>query len=192
MGDGIVSVSKPRRGASPEEVWDAIRETERVIRELAKDTDRKMKDTDRKIGKLGSRLGEVIEHMMTPRLYKKFEALGYAFNHASRNHEILDENERGLAEVDVLLENGEYVMAVEVKTRPTTEDVREHVKRMDILRRVADEHNDRRRYLGALAGAVVDKRVLAYALQRGFYVIIPSGETVDIEAPEGFKPRIWR
>ncbi|MDR2404066.1 MAG: hypothetical protein LBD78_08560 [Spirochaetaceae bacterium] len=205
MGDGIVEAYKPPRGTTPEEVWDVIRETERLIRELAEDTgrkmretdrkmketDRKMRETDRRIGKLGSRLGEVIEHIMTPKLYKKFEGLGYFFNHGSRNHELLDRNEKALAEVDVLLENGEYVMAVEVKTHLMTEDVQGHVKRMNILRRVADEHNDRRRYLGAVAGAVVDKRVLEYALKKGFYVIIPSGETVDIEAPEGFKPRIW-
>jgi hypothetical protein len=32
---------------------------------------------------------------------------------------------------------------------------------------------------------------LRYALKNGFYVIVFSGETVDIEAPEGFEPRIW-
>jgi hypothetical protein len=56
---------------------------------------------------------------------------------------------------------------------------------------VADERGDKRKYLGAVAGAVVTRTVTAYALKNGFYVIIPPGETVDIEAPEGFTPRIW-
>jgi enamine deaminase RidA (YjgF/YER057c/UK114 family) len=115
----------------------------------------------------------------------------YWFNHLSRNHELEDQNKKRLAEVDVLLENGEYAMAVEVKTHLTTEDVKDHVKRMGILRRVADEHGDRRKYLGAVAGAVIDQEVSAYAAKSGFYVISPSGETVDIEIPEGFKARIW-
>jgi hypothetical protein len=90
-----------------------------------------------------------------------------------------------------LLENSEYAMAVEVKTRLTTRDVKDHVKRMNILRRAADEHGDRRKYLGAVAGAVFARGVLEYALKNGFYVVIPSGETVDIEVPEGFRPRVW-
>jgi Holliday junction resolvase-like predicted endonuclease len=168
-----------------------MQETDRMIKELTVKTDRQMQETDRKIGRLGSRLGEVIEHIMSPKLQEKFEALGYRFNHSSRNHELEDEKKNRLTEVDVLLENGDYAMAVEVKTHLTTEDVRDHVKRMEILREVADRHKDRRKYLGAVAGAVIDREVTVYALKIGFYVIVPSGETVEIEAPEGFKPRIW-
>jgi hypothetical protein len=62
---------------------------------------------------------------------------------------------------------------------------------MGILRRVADEHGDRRKYLGAVAGAVMDEEVQGYAVKNGFFLISPSGETVDIENPEGFEPRIW-
>jgi hypothetical protein len=208
MGDRTVPLKEPPRGVTFEDVWAMMQETDREIKELLqsqketdrkmkatdrqmKETDRKMKETDRKLGDLGLRLGEITEHLMSPKLHKKFETLGFSFNHISRDHGIRDHKDRRLAEIDVLLENGEYAMVVEVKTRPTVGDVKDHVKRMEVLRRVADEHGDRRKYLGALAGAVVNERVLAYALKNGFYVIIPSGETVDIEAPEGFSPRIW-
>jgi hypothetical protein len=175
-----------------------MKETERQFKAMSEETDRRMKETaqqmketDRKIGALGSRLGEVIEHLMSPKLHEKFEALGYCFDHSSRNHELKDHAKKRLAEIDVLLENGDYALAVEVKTRLTAGDVKAHVKRMGILRRVADEHGDRRTYLGAVAGAVMDQAVVAYALKQGFYVINPSGETVDIEVPEGFIPRTW-
>ena len=45
--------------------------------------------------------------------------------------------------------------------------------------------------LGVVAGAVVTPEVAAYALKNGFHVIVPPGETVDIEVPGNFKPRIW-
>jgi hypothetical protein len=190
------------------EIWASFQKTEQLLKEVAqeqkenarrqketdrqmKETDRKMKETDRKLGALGLRLGEVTEHFMSPKLHEKFEALGYRFNHSSRNHELKDAHKQRLTEVDVLLENGEYVMAVEVKTRLRTQDIKDHVKRMEILRRVADGHDDRRKYLGAVAGAVIDQAVLEYSLKNGFYVIIPSGETVDVEVPPGFQPRIW-
>jgi hypothetical protein len=168
-----------------------IQETKQVIKEMGAETDRQLKEAGRLIGNLGNRLGEVIEHLMSPKLHEKFEELGLHFTRASRYHELRDQNKNRLAEIDVLLENSEYAMAVEVKTRLMVEDVKDHVKRLEILRKVADEHNDRRKYLGAVAGAVVDQEVSAYAQKSGFYVIIPSGETVDIEVPEGFKPRVW-
>jgi hypothetical protein len=171
-----------------------MKETDQQMKETdqqMKETDRRMKETSRLIGNLGNRLGEVIEQIMSPKLHEKFEELGLCFTRASRYHEIKDPSKNRLAEIDVLLENGEYAMAVEVKTHLTTEDVKDHVKRLEILREVADEHNDTRKYLGAVAGAVVDQVVSFYARKIGFYVIIPSGEAVDIEVPAGFKPRVW-
>jgi hypothetical protein len=212
MGDMSVQSREPPRGVTVEDVWATLQETGQLIRELTaktdlelkktarqiketdrqiKETDRQMKKTDRKIGELGNRLGEVIEHIMSPDLHEKFKGMGFSFSRSSRNVEIRGPNGQGLAEIDVLLENGDCVLAVEVKTRLTTGDVKYHVKRMGILRGVADGHNDRRKYLGAVAGAAVNQDVLAYALKSGFYVIVPSGETVDIKAPEGFRPRIW-
>jgi hypothetical protein len=198
MGDMTVYDREPPKGITLEDIWALFREsdrrmqeTERALKDMGAETDRRLKETGRLIGNLGGRLGEVIEHIMTPKLYEKFEEMGLSFTRASRNYELRGRNRKALAEVDVFLENGEYAMAVEVKTRLTVEDVKDHVKRLEILRKAADEHNDRRKYLGAVAGAVVDQEVSAYARKTGFYVIIPSGEAVEIEVPEGFKPRMW-
>jgi hypothetical protein len=212
MGDMTVFEHEPAEGMTFEAFWASLQETRRMLKEMGVETDRRMKETDRLmketdrqmqetarrmketdrlIGNLGSRLGEVIEHLMSPKLHEKFEELGLCFTHTSRNHELKDQNKNRLAEIDVLLENNECVMAVEVKTHLTTEDVKDHVKRLEILRKVADAQNDRRKYLGAVAGAVVEQEVSAYARKTGFYVIIPSGEAVDIEVPEGFTPRVW-
>jgi hypothetical protein len=37
----------------------------------------------------------------------------------------------------------------------------------------------------------MEDKVKALALDTGFYVIVQSGDTVKIEAPPGFTPRIW-
>jgi hypothetical protein len=168
-----------------------MQETDRMLKEMGAETDRRIQETGRLIGNLGNRLGEVIEHIMSPKLHEKFEDLGLRFTRTSRNHELKNRNKNKLAEIDILLENSEYAMAVEVKTRLTTEDIKDHVKRLEILRGVADEHNDTRKYLGAVAGAVVDQEVSDYARKTGFYVMISSGEAVDIEVPAEFKPHIW-
>jgi hypothetical protein len=161
------------------------KETERFLKELGA-------ETDRRIGRLGNRLGDVIENLMSPKLHEKFEELGFSFTHGSRNHELKDRNKQRLTEIDVLLETGEYALAEEAKTHLKTEDVQDHIKRMGILRRAADKHKDNRKYLGAVAGAIIDQEASDYAVKNGFYAIIPSGDTVDIEVPAGFKPRLWQ
>jgi hypothetical protein len=63
---------------------------------------------------------------------------------------------------------------------------------MEKLRKQADLHDDHRKYLGALAGAVVSDSAKNYALKHGFFVIVPSGDTFDIIRPEGgYHVREW-
>jgi hypothetical protein len=164
-----------------------MQETDRQMKEAAQ----RMKETDKLIGKLGSRFGEMIEHLVVPNITNKFNALGFNFNHVSENHKINDEAGHCLAEIDILLENGETVMAVEVKSKPNQNDINEHIKRMEILRNKADTRNDKRKFQGAVAGAIVDENVRSFAYQKGFYVIVQSGDTVKIDIPDGFNPREW-
>jgi hypothetical protein len=165
--------------------------TFQAVLAMFQEADRRLKETNRQLGNLNNRIGKIVEGLMSPQLDKKFEDLGFSFINVSRNHAIKDYNKQRLAEIDVFLESGEYAMAVEVKVQPSMEDVRDHVKRMGILRQAADNRGDKRKYLGAVAGTVMDPRVLDYALKKGFFVIIPSGDTVDIAVPAGFKPRVW-
>jgi hypothetical protein len=56
---------------------------------------------------------------------------------------------------------------------------------MEKLRKYADLHNDSRKYLGAIAGVVTSDSVKNNALKKGFFVVVPSGDTFDIIKPEG-------
>jgi hypothetical protein len=155
------------------------------------ETERIMRETDRKISKLGSRIGDLVEEMIAPNILEKFNKLGYVFGKVAPNVRYSDSRGQYVAEVDLLLENGDTVLAVEVKTNLTNADLRDHVKRMEKLRRYADEHGDGRKLLGAAAGAVASAEVKAFALKQGFFVLEQSGDTVRISVPEGFKPREW-
>ena len=152
------------------------------------------KENDKKMGYLNNRFGEMVEHLVAPSIKEKFRDLGFTFDHVSKDHEITD-NGRSLAEIDLLLENGDIAMVVEVKSKPVQKDVDEHIHRMEILanlrRKKADAKNDRRKYQGAIAGAIMGKEVRNYAHKKGFYVIEQTGDTVRINIPEGFKPRVW-
>jgi len=83
-------------------------------------------------------------------------------------------------------------MIVEVKSKPKTEDISEHIERMEKVRAHANIHNDKRKYLGAIAGMVFNENEKTFAMKNGFYVIEPSGDTFIITAPEGiYSPREW-
>ncbi|MFP3090468.1 hypothetical protein LQZ21_09100 [Treponema sp. TIM-1] len=181
-------------------------EIERLMHERSAETDRRMDErfakterliqtltekTDRQLGELGNRFGELAEHLVTPNITEKFRALNYTFTKAAADVKFTDPQGKTLTEVDVWLENGEFALAVEVKSYLRIQDVKDHIKRMEILRKYADERRDTRKLLGAVAGAIVKTPVRNYALEKGFYVIQQSGDTVKIEAPEGFTPRIW-
>jgi hypothetical protein len=150
-----------------------------------------MKETDKRVGALTNRFGEMVEYMVMPNLVAKFDELGFTFTKANRT-EIADRKNNIFTDVDALLENGDTVMIVEIKTKPNSEDVNDHIERMEKLRKHADLHNDKRRYLGAMAGVVFSKSAKTYALKKGFYVIEPSGDTFAITEPKGeYHPREW-
>jgi hypothetical protein len=182
-----------------EKVWQMFQETDRnfletaqLLKQQAEKTDLMIQATNRSIDRLSSRQGELIEHIVLPNIKEKFNALGYVFTRAGPNVDITNPQGRSLTEVDIMLENGDYVLAVEVKTKPTVENVQDHVKRMEILRHYADEHRDTRKYLGAVAGGIMSGQVRDFAQKTGFYVLEQSGDTVKLAAPpEPWKPRIW-
>jgi hypothetical protein len=202
------TVREPEMGLTFEKVWAMFQETDRKMQETDRlmqetarrmqetdrrmqETDRRMQETDRKISKLGSRIGDLVEELIVPNILEKFNKLGYVFGKVAPRVRYRDSQGVYITEVDILLENGDAALAVEVKTTLTDNDVRDHLRRMEKLRRYADEHQDKRKLLGAVAGAIASEEVKAFAIKNGFFVLEQSGDTVKISVPDGFKPREW-
>jgi len=130
--------------------------------------------------------------MVMPNLVEKFRELDFVFTRAYPHATIKDKENNIFAEIDITLENGDKVMIVECKSKPTTEDITGHVKRMEKVRAHADLRKDNRKYLGAIAGMVINDNEKAFAMSKGFYVIEPSGETFIVTEPKGdYSPREW-
>jgi hypothetical protein len=192
----------PNDPPSFEKVWKMFQDTDRKFQETDRKfqetreqiaaTDRQMKETDKRVGELTNRFGDMVEHMVVPNLLAKFKDLNFTFEVAHKNTEIKDEKNSIFIEVDAFLQNGDKVMIVEIKATPAIKDVNDHIKRMEALRKYADLHKDSRAYLGAIAGVVMSDSVKTYALKKGFFVVIPSGDTFNIIKPEGkYQVREW-
>jgi hypothetical protein len=188
---------------SQDEAWKAIRETQQAHKETEKaiaetqqahretekahkETEKAIKETQKNIGGLNHTLGSLVEHILTPGLPKKFKRLGYSFNRIA-TYKFAE----GVWELlDGMLENGDQAIAVEVKTTLRQFDIDDHLIRMEKIRKYADEHGDKRQFMGAMAATITDEATKNYALKKGLFVIEPSGEDVKVTKPEK-EPRVW-
>jgi hypothetical protein len=194
-------------GLTYEKVWAMFQETEQLITKMSREADERSREADerikkterivkqnsRQMGGLHRSFGEMAEHLVAPGIVKRFnELLKYHFiETASKGQKILDGNGRILTEIDILLENGEYVIAVEVKARPEIEDIDHHIKRLQILRESRKRRKDERVILGAIAGAIFEDEVKEAVQKAGFYAIVQSGDTMKIEMTDDFVPKEW-
>ena len=152
--------------------------------------ERQMKMTNEQMGLLNNRFGELAEHLVAPSIHDRFNELGYHFDAVAPGGFIVrDDQGKIKTEIDLLLENGETIMIVEIKSKPTLKDIEHHIKRLEILRAHKDKVRDKRKIQGAIAGAIFGVPEKKATLENGFYVIEQSGDTVKIEIPEGFIPR---
>jgi len=197
--------------ATPEEIWAILRETAQRQKEYEAEAARRWREYDRrweetrerwdkadrridqaneKIGGLDNTFGEIIEHLVAPGIEERFGELGLHFDKINSNVRIKQDGQR-LAEVDLLLESPESIMAVEVKAKVTTKDVERHKIRLEKLRGYYSRRGDQRRILGTIAGAVFGPLERDAALEAGFFVTVQSGDTMHMDVPEGFKPKEW-
>lgn len=178
--------SKTAKKATLDDVWATIAE----INKAHKETERALKETQRIVGDLGNRFGDIAEQLLIPGLVDKLDQFGFAFGEVSHNITWKNREHNLAMELDALLENGKEAMVVEVKTKLDKADIDEQIGRMEKVRVFADLHGDTRRFFCAMAALVAPDRVIDYALSKGFYVIMPSGEDIKVTKPVS-DPAVW-
>jgi hypothetical protein len=149
-----------------------------------------MKKTDKQMGRLANRFGDVIEYMFVPNLTEQFKKFGYTFTKTQRDIVIADYVNDIHTEIDALLENGDYVVVVEIKTKLIPAHIDEHIERIEKVKKNAELHGDKRKFLGAIGAAVVSPAERNYTLKQGFFLIEQSGENIKITKPASM-PREW-
>ena len=176
--------------AAERRAW--VAEQERLLAISKKESEEGFKQLRRELGSHGASHGEFVESLFV-NLGDKFNKIGYHFPKEARGVvAFLDENRRVIAEVDRLLENGDTILAVEVKAKLRKDDVDEHLERLGVISEYNKKHNDNRKVLGAVAGGVLKDDILNYAQKKGLYVLVLNGESVSIaDVPKGFKPTEW-
>jgi hypothetical protein len=157
---------------------------------------------------LGPSVGELYDHEVVPHIVEKFCNLGFRFCSVSGSYEItLDKSKQLYANFDSVLESRETYIGIVVSRRISDENVDEEegkdrykynpvkglVRSLEVFRLHRDKIgvDSEKKIYGALAGAVMSDKAKAAALKAGLYVVVPSGDTVKIDVPEGFIPKAW-
>ena len=173
-----------------------FQKTEELIEKVAQrqeKTDEQIKQTNKDVGGLSSSIGALVENMVKGNIVEKFEALGYNDLSDCREKKFKNKALGIKGEIDLFVENGDIAILIEVKTTLETADVRDHIERLEKFRRCTDAKGvDKRRFIGAVAGAVVKGDAADVAMENGMYVIVQSGEAIKIlPQPEGFVAKKW-
>ncbi|MFO8073636.1 MAG: DUF3782 domain-containing protein [Polyangia bacterium] len=158
------------------------------IKELFRQTDRKIAAVGKQIGDLGNRLGEFVEGVVRPGLVRLFREQGID---VTRTLSDVKGDKNGVAlQVDLLVVNDDAAVAVEVKSKLSAEDVRDHLERLAKFKILFPEFASKR-LMGAVAAMVLPDDVARFAEKRGLFVIGQSGEDAVLVNSESFEPRAW-
>jgi len=160
------------------------------IKKLSKEVDDEIKKLSKEVGKVTDGLGRFAEGLVAPSIPKLFSKFGIKINNIFPRAQAA--KMRG--EVDLLCSgsmNGKKIALVgEVKTRLTSEYVKEFIENLSEFRDLFPDYKDRD-VIGFVAGMTVEANAKRYAEKEGFYVLIPAEDIVKIANKPGFKPKIW-
>ena len=172
-----------------QKLGEFVRETQESVNRLSKN----LEASNKRSGKFDRKFGELWELMVVPNIKEKFNELGFHFDSVGRDLEFDKPNTNGrtLAEVDILLENGDSAIVVEVKDSFKEKYLEEHLDRMKKLKTLPRFAN--KKLYGAIAAGFVKDESKQQAFEQGFYVLNrPDSMNVEIEPfPKGCKPRAW-
>ena len=168
--------------------------TNKEMQEMNKRMQKTVDNASRTVGKLGSRQGDMIEAIVGGGLIEQFEKKNFRFTMHSQDAKFKDKALGIHGEVDFILENGDTLMLVEVKTNLREDHLQDHLKRMEDCRLFIDANWSRKidRILGAVATLTIDERIIKKAFDSGLYVIHVHSDNMTqlLPDPEGFIARI--
>ncbi|MEO5330686.1 MAG: hypothetical protein H7839_01575 [Magnetococcus sp. YQC-5] len=162
------------------------------VDQVTKNIDRlgeRVDQVTKNIDRLGGRLGEFVEGLVAPACRTLFAQRGIPVHKVSRRVEADLPGGRHM-EIDLFVVNTDSVSLVEVKSKLTVDDVRDHLEHMSEFKEFFPEHADKKVF-GAVAGMVVEDNVIRFAISKGLFVLVQAGDSVRLANDEGFVPRTW-
>jgi hypothetical protein len=159
-----------------------FQETERLFKETEcrfkdiesrfKDIEHRFQETDQKFRETNAlfigQWGKLVEALMRPGLQELFRQRGFPISEVLQRDRVRRDGRE--IEIDVMLENGDIVIPVEVKTTLKVQDVRDYLKRMEEFLAFFPKYQGYRVH-GAVAGVQIEESADRYAYRQGLFVL---------------------
>ena len=173
---------------SDRKIQESRQELGRVIAETRRDMAESNRQLNQQLGALGGKWGLFVENMVAPACKTLFLDRGIPVHRVSQRVQVIRDGDT--MEVDVLVQNQNHVLAVEVKSSLSVDDIKEFVEDLQRFHQFFPEHANRQLY-GAVAGIAFDQGADRYAYRQGLFVLAQSGETMQILNDASFEPKAW-
>jgi hypothetical protein len=161
-----------------------FQETDREIQETA----RQIRQVNRQIAELGGAWGRFVEDLVAPACERLFLERGIPVDRVSQRNKRRLQGET--LEIDVLVVNQGHVLAVEVKSSLSVDDVKDFIADLERFSDFFPEYAEMQLY-GAVAGIGIEAGADRYAYRRGLFVMAQSGDSVTLLNDASFQPKAW-
>ncbi len=159
-----------------------------ALRESLAKTEKLVAQTNKQVGGLTSRWGEFVENLIKPAAARIFREQGIDVHYTAMR--VKGDDERGSMEIDILVENGNEIVAIEVKSHLEIRNVKRFLEILARFKEAFPKYQNYKVY-GAVAGIKIDEKADEYATQEGLFLIEPAGDSVIIANSQNLQPRIW-
>ncbi len=167
-----------------QETAQQFKETDERLANQSKKTDKKMREV---MGLFTSQWGKMMEALVKPDALRLFQERGIQVNYCMRRVEA-QVGGRNM-ELDLLLENGQEVIVLEVKTTLKGDDVKEFLaEELGEFLTFFPRYRNYKVY-GGVAAIDVDEGVDKYAYRNGLFVLMVGGGVVQIKNDAKFIPK---
>ncbi len=180
---------------------EELRKTNEELRRIQKETHEEfrriiceMHISDKKLRErveaVSDGYGRFVEGIVFPSALETFRKMGFKIEEASIRQGVFDDN-RKVAEVDnwirATLNGKKYIIAGEAKTTCSSDDVREHIERLQKIRKIP--RYKEYRIIGFISAVNYEKGVDNYILKNGLYLFRVSDNVMKLDVPKNFKPK---
>lgn len=165
-----------------------MQETDRKIQEVIEENRRINRQVSKQISDLGGDWGRFVEDLVAPACERLFLERGIPVDQVSQRTK--RHNAGDTLEIDVLVVNRGHVLAIEVKSSLSVDDVKDFIADLERFTSFFPEYAGMQLY-GAVAGIGIESGADRYAYRQGLFVMTQSGDSVTLLNDEHFQPKAW-
>ncbi len=165
-----------------------LQETKEILAKSSLETRKEFQKLMKKLSEIETRWGKFVEALVDGTLINILNEKGIDVHQTFLRAKGSLQNKQ--YEIDIIAKNGQQVVAVEVKTTLSIDDVKRFLSKLNVFKEVFPVFSTNE-IIGAVAYISVEGEAHRYAARNGLFVIKATNESARIINRESFQPKLW-